>query len=383
MVRRPATAIVPYAATTPKIVQFATDGVAADVRVEPFDRQSQSNVYAIRLASSDAHLTGRLIGVLPSGGAVELGDVAVAPGSVGSARLAVAAPRSGYRKVYLEIRSERVLLQVEAPNPPPRRRVHPLAVAATALALGAVSLAGGAFALALPQTPVLRGPDRATAGAAVHVQYVTRGYGTGRYTARYDDGVVFASGPLPAPSGEITVELPSGAVNRRVSVAVATQGLLGGAAGFTSFSVVAPQVETKRLAVVPVHRYLPPAAPTSLDPGSSRAVASSTLPVQPPSPAPAPSVASVSSQTPGMLVFEGRAVAGAPLAGRVMPHRTSMTIAMQDANGETLAEQEVAPGTTRVTLPLPDRPGTYYVVLRYDGEDGAQTVVRTVQASSR
>ena len=70
-------------------------------------------------------------------------SVAVAPGSIGSARLSVATPHGGYRKVYLEIHSERVLLQVEAPKPPDRPRVHPLAIASAVLALGVVSVGGG------------------------------------------------------------------------------------------------------------------------------------------------------------------------------------------------------------------------------------------------
>ena len=81
-----------------------------------------------------------------------------------------------------------------------------------------------------------------------------------------------------------------------------------------------------------------------------------------------------------MLSFAADAPAGSELPVRVMPHRTAMTVAMQDADGATLAEREIAPGTTGITLPLPDRPATYYVLLRYDADDGLQTVVRPVRA---
>jgi hypothetical protein len=65
---------------------------------------------------------------------------------------------------------------------------------------------------------------------------------------------------------------------------------------------------------------------------------------------------------------------------RVMPHRSTMTVALQDIDGATLAEREIAPGATSVTLPMPERPAMYYLLLRYDAEDGLQTVVRPVRA---
>ena len=69
----------------------------------------------------DADVTGRLLGVARNGEITDLGGVAVAPGSIGSARLAVIAPRAGaYRSMFLEIRSENVLVRVDAPVPPSR-----------------------------------------------------------------------------------------------------------------------------------------------------------------------------------------------------------------------------------------------------------------------
>lgn len=440
------TAIVPLRRKTPQIVQFAADGVAADMRVESLDRRRRTNLYVIRLASSDDAVTGRLIGVLSSGDAIELGDLAVAPGSIGSASLAVATPRGGYRAVHLEIRSDRVLLQLNAPKPPARRHLRPLAAAAGLLTLGAVSLGAGALALALPQPPVLSGPEHATVGDIVHVQYATRGYGAERYTARYDDGVVFASGALVAQNGELALSLPSDAVNRRVWVAVTTQGFLGAAASVTSFAVVPPprgaevparvlsfaarrdpgpdgetvlasylavadrgvvalqdetgkviatapftHVGTSRLPVAAAYSDRPLTARVSVERGQTHANASVALPAPPrtaaatdapapPHPLPAPIAPRAPSETAGMLTFEASAVAGSELAVRVMPHRTAMTVAMQDADGETLSEREIAPGATSVTLPMPDHPAVYFLLLRYDEEDGVQTVVRPVRA---
>ncbi len=81
-----------------------------------------------------------------------------------------------------------------------------------------------------------------------------------------------------------------------------------------------------------------------------------------------------------MLTFDASAAAGSVLAVHVMPHRSAMTVAMQDASGETLAEREIAPGTMLVSLPMPELPAQYFLVLHYDAEDGVQTVVRPVRA---
>jgi hypothetical protein len=366
------TALVPLQSRAPKIVQFATDGVAAVVRLEPLDRRLGTSAYAIRLASAQAHLFGRLIGVLPSGEAVELGDLAVAAGSIGSARLTVAAPRGGFRSMVLELRSEKLLLQIEAPRPPQPRRFHPLGVAAVGGLAAAVVAGGAAVALEVPQSPMLGVPGQAIAGAPVSVQYAVRGSGSASYTARYDDGTVFASGTLPGARGAIALDVPRDAANRTVWVAVAMRGWLGAAAGAASFAVVPPPVVPRPVIakprVVVVYRDRP-AAP-------ARAAA----------PAPAPSAAPaapVRIASVGMLVVEGDAVAGAPLQLRVMPHRTAMTVTMQDASGTTVAERELAPGETRATLPLPARPDTYFLALRYDDDGGQQqTVVQPVRVSA-
>jgi hypothetical protein len=85
----------------------------------------------------------------------------------------------------------------------------------------------------------------------------------------------------------------------------------------------------------------------------------------------------------GMLAVEGRPVAGAPLAVRVMPHRSTMTVELQDASGTTLAEREIAPGTTHVAMPLPNDAAPYFLVLRYDRNGSEETVVRPIRAVAR
>lgn len=366
MSAQPSAAIVPYRSKLP-VVQFAADGVAADVRVEPLDRRQGSCLYAIRLASADENVVGRLVGELASAEPVELGDLAVTPGSIGGARLAVMPPPGGYRAVYLEIRSERVLLRVEAPKPPSAPRFRPFGVAAIVVGLGVLSAGAGTLAVAVPGQPVLRGPERAVAGDLVHVQNAARGYGSEQFTARYDDGVVFASGPLESRSGDLTLPLPRDAAHRRVWVAVTTQGALGSAAGVTSFAVAAAAT-ARIVARAPFAHVVPLPRPQAVAP-------------PPPVKTPAPSLPPrLPSETAGMLSFEPNPVAGSVLAVRVMPHRSTMTVALQDADGATLAEREIAPGAASVTLPMPERPATYYLLLRYDAEDGLQTVVRPVRA---
>jgi hypothetical protein len=81
-----------------------------------------------------------------------------------------------------------------------------------------------------------------------------------------------------------------------------------------------------------------------------------------------------------MLSIDGRPIAGAPLALRVMPHRIPMSVELQDASGATLAERDVPPGATTVTMPLPNDPAPYFLVLRYERNGSEETVVRPVRA---
>lgn len=445
----PGTAVVPYVRRDPKIVQFAADGVAADVRVDSVDARSRTSVYAIRLAAAGDHLRGRLVGMLASGEPIELGSVAVTPGSVGGARLTVPLPRGGYEALYLEIRSANVLLRVEAPKPDRLRRTHPLVTGAAIAASVGVSLGAGSLALALPQPAVVDPPAHPVAGSAIRVPYATRGVGRASYAARYDDGAVFATGALDAPRGEIALALPTSAANRRVSVAVSLNGPLGKAAGVTSFAVERPaappaaaarvlsfaarrdpsaagetvlasylavgdrgtvvlqdrrgktiasapfaHVGTSRLPVAAAYRDQPLTARIVVGRGETRAVASVALA---PGGATAPVPATPNPDVPeavtpleparrganvGLVAVDGRPVAGRPLALRVMPHRETMHVELQDASGETVAERDVAPQATALTLPLPGEPGNYFVILTYARNGGQETVVRSVRAAA-
>jgi hypothetical protein len=223
------------------VVQFAAGGVAADVRVERVDRRKGASWYSVRLASTEADVTGRLLGVHRNGEITDLGGVAVAPGSIGCARLAVVAPRAGtYRSMFLEIRSEDVLVRVDAPLPPSRPGVRPWKAGAALVAFGAVATCGGLVALALPRDPMLAAPARAVAGTQVRLPYAAGGDGFAEYSASSDDGRVLVAGNLTRRNGEIAFALPASAASHRVSVALSVRGPLGVFSRTASFAVVPP-----------------------------------------------------------------------------------------------------------------------------------------------
>jgi hypothetical protein len=238
------------------VVQFAAGGVAADVRVERVDRRKRSSWYAIRLASTDADVTGRLLGVARNGEITDLGGVAVAPGSIGSARLAVVAPRAGaYRSMFLEIRSDNVLVRVDAPVPPAPAGIPPWKAGAALVAAGAVAMCGGLVALALPHDPMLAAPAHAVAGTHVRLPYAVGGDGPVDYAASSDDGRAIASGTLARRSGEIAFALPASAASHRVSVALSVHGSLGAVSRTTSFLVAAPEPVNAPAAVARVMSF--------------------------------------------------------------------------------------------------------------------------------
>ncbi|MDB5095097.1 MAG: hypothetical protein JWO85_3198 [Candidatus Eremiobacteraeota bacterium] len=330
------TAIVPYQRREVKrgavnVVQFATEDVAADVRIDRVDRRNRSSWYAVRLASTDSDVTGRLLGVLRGGEIVDLGGLAVASGSIGSARFAVTTPRTtAFESMFLEIRSEHVLLRVEAPKPPPRLGLATLKNGVIFIAFGAaVAVCGELVALALPRAPLLSAPSSAIAGARVRLPYATRGYGTVEYTAATEDGTVVAGGPLDAASGEIGFAVPAGAASHRVFVALSLRGPLGAASRSASFAVVAPEPEASRTGVA---RVLSFAARRDATIGGETVLASYLV--------------LGDAGTVALLDAAGKVVASAPFT-----HRGTTRIAVPPAQRLTslVAQLTVRRGTTDAT----------------------------------
>jgi hypothetical protein len=238
------------------VVQFAAGGVAADVRVERVDRRKGASWYAVRLASTDADVTGRLLGVHRNGEITDLGGVAVAPGSIGCARLAVVTPRAGtYRSMFLEIRSADVLVRVDAPVPPSRPGIRPWKAGAALVAFGAVATCGGLVALALPRDPMLSAPASAVAGTRVRLPYAAGGDGFVEYAASSDDGRTVVAGNLTRRNGEIAFALPAWSASHRVSVALSVHGPLGVVSRTASFAVAAAEPVAAPAAVARVMSF--------------------------------------------------------------------------------------------------------------------------------
>ena len=223
------------------LVEFASEEIAADVRVLRFDQRNRSRMYAVRLASRNFDVSGHLIGVLPGGELVDLGSLAVARGSIGGAHLRVGAPRiTEYEAIYLEIRSEKLLLRVEAPRPATRTPARFGIVGIIGSALAACVLCTGLSVFAFVPQPLLSAPSHAVAGTTVRLPYATRGFGTREFSARFDDGSPIKSGMLLPASGEIELALTTAAARRRIVVALTQRALLGTRAISTTFGVDAP-----------------------------------------------------------------------------------------------------------------------------------------------
>ena len=338
----------------------------------------------MRLASSDADVTVRMFGIRRRGGHDDLGSVAVAPGSVGSARFAVTTPRSGpYQAMFLEVLSDRVLLRVEAPRPPapPQRRA--LKASAALFSIGLIAAVVGVSAL--PRAAAPAAPRRIALAAPAAARVVQPG------VARV---VSFGARRDESPAGESVLASYLATGDRGSVTLVDSTGKLVASAPFA-------RVGTTRIAVPPAYRSAALAAQVTVRRGDSRAVASVALPpnalLPVPTPAPAPEPVTAGEVPPpaigptlhagagGLVTIDGRAVAGGTLSLLVAAHPGAIHIELQDETGVTLAETDVAPGATRAALPIPSAqsPTTYLLALHYARNGGEETVVRTVAAAAR
>ncbi|HTD37834.1 MAG TPA: hypothetical protein VK669_09995 [Candidatus Limnocylindrales bacterium] len=376
------------------VLQFASEGVAADVHVERVDKRNRCCWYAVNLAANESEVNARLVGVTRHGELEHLGAVDVAPRSASSMRFAVTTPRSGaYRSMYLEIRSGEMAMRVDAPCPPVPKRFGARSAAMMLFALGAGASFAGALAL-----NVVHPAKRATAAtlvppaaaAAVPHVPVTALPAPARvlsFSARRDD----------APGGGETVLASYLAVADRGSIALLdSAGTIVSTGPFT-------RVGTIRLNVPKQYRLLPMIAQITVHRGETKAVSSVSVPpnvaaTPRPSPSPSPSPAdavdapegatpldSASSGNAGMIAIEGRAVAGQPLRLRVTPQSNAMQIELEDETGATLTETEIAPRASQAVIPLPVSAArtTYLLALHYTRNGGEETVIRTVVTAPR
>lgn len=225
----------------PPIISIATAGVAAMVRLDGFDRSRRLVWYLLRLAGAHRTVHGAVVGVLHDGRQIELGRLEVPPGAVSESRFAIRqSRRDRFAHLYLDLRSDDLVLRVETPRAPLPPAARGLRLGLALMGAGILIAGGGLFALALPRPPLLVGPPTIAAGDTAHIAYETRGAGTVRYRATADDGHLLATGTLDAPKGDIAVAIPQGLERRRVVVRLDLGGPLGTAAGETSLAVVPP-----------------------------------------------------------------------------------------------------------------------------------------------
>lgn len=121
------------------------------------------------------------------------------------------------------------MTRVHEPERRPRRAsaVVP-AVLALFTILIAVALAGG-FVQAHPHVGDLGAPNMVLEGSAVDVPYRTSGLGLLRYSVASSQGTVIAQGPLTAPSGVLHISIPTLHHNEAYRVRLALSGPLGDA----------------------------------------------------------------------------------------------------------------------------------------------------------
>jgi hypothetical protein len=394
-------AIVPYERALPEasrgagaVLEFAANGVAADVRVERVDRRNRCRWYAVKLAAGASSAQARLVGVTRGGDAEQLGCVDVAAGSIGSATFAVTTPRTGaHDAMYLEIRSDELLLRVDAPCPPAPTRFGGWKAAAMLVALGAgVSTAAAAsLALARDAKHAAPAPVAATAVAPKIAVAAPAPVAPARvlsFSARRDD----------APGGE-SVLASYLAVGDHGSIALLdSAGTVISTGPFT-------RVGTIRLNVPKAYRLLPMIARITVHRGETKAVSSVYVPpnaTATPRPSPSPTAqpvtaadqpgegvtpldATASGDAAGLIAIEGRAIAGRPLHLRVTPQPNAVHLELEDESGATLSETDVAAGATHAAVPLPpsEARATYLLALHYRRNGGEETVIRTVVAAPR
>ena len=369
------------------VLQLASAGIAADVRIERVDRRNARAWYALRLGAGTSDVTARLLGRLRGGTVEELGSLLAPAGSIGSASFAVTSPRSGaYESVMLEIRSGEMLLHVDASRPPrpPRSKVF---VIGTVLGIAGFVLLGGA-AVPFAFGAVERGASRPVPIAAV-------------------SPVAAAVKPLPLaaarvqsfsarrdamPGGRETVLASYLAVGERGSVA-----LLDGDGSVVATAPFA-HAGTVRLPVPSAYRTLPLTAQLTVRGGGAKAVSSVLVgpnavataapATAAPSASPSPAGASgdpAQTANAGLLTIVGPAIAGKPLNLRLVAQRTPVRIELEDEAGTAIAETEVAAGGTHVSLLVPPSTerATYLVALHYTRGGGEELLIRTVVANPR
>ena len=371
------------------VLQFASDNVGADVRVERVDRKNRCSWYAVQLAANEAAVTGRLVGMRRSGRVDELGSVVASPRSVSSARFAVTTPRTGaYDAMFLEIRSDELLLRIEAPKPPAAPRFRLLRTSAWIFGIAIAALGAGTVPLAFARDANHGAPARSVA-PAVHraATAAVMPASVQSFSARRD----------LLPGDRDTVLASYLAVGERGTVALVDE------AGTVITSAPFTRLGTVRLAVPKPYRTLPMTAQITVHRGVTKAVSSvavppnAAAPTAAPSPKPSPAAGASDSQSAmptasaespreaGIVNVDGPVVAGRQLELRVVPQPSPMRIELEDTAGAVIVQREVSAGATHASLALPTSPdrATYLLAIHYTRDGGEETIIRTIVTARR
>jgi hypothetical protein len=353
-------ALVPRAPASVNVMQSAGDGIAADIRAVRIDPRMV--LYFVRVASTTFQLSARLIGIRRNGETLDLGGLAVAPASIGSARLTVPqACAEECTTIQLEIRTDTSLMRLEAPQAPllqPRKFSWGLATAAALMLVGfcgALSVFERPHPAPLAAAPVI--PFHAVTPQIVSL------------SVRRDRG----------PDGDTVL-------GSYLAVGDGGSFALLGAGGKIVASTAFTRVGTSRLAVPKPYRDAPLFARLTVTRDGKAAFASVALmPSARALPAATGPKTVPAASVRDLLSTDGPAIAGSLLNVRIDGNLASPHIELQDGIGNTIATRDLAAATTRAAIPLPaaDAPRTYYLVLRYVRNGAEETVVRSIVASSR
>ena len=193
----------------------STHVVVDDGRVAAFlafvhrDRRTGAARYALRLLNESPHAgSARMTCVGRDGRTIENFERTfdVAPFSVGEHLVPIhARDVAPYDRVIVEMQAQRAFFTVEAPAPP--RAAFPWRTCVSLTFCGIVALAGTAAAMS-PRIDALLAPQRALAGSALDVPYLTSGAGDVEYSVSDRNGLPLGAGITTANSGTIHVALP-------------------------------------------------------------------------------------------------------------------------------------------------------------------------------
>lgn len=401
--------------------------------------QRQRNVarYALRLLNETPHAgTARLTCIARDGTTVPNFERTfdVAPFSVGEHLVPIhARDAANFDRVVVEMQAQRASFIVEAPAPPragfPWRTCVSLAFCCT------VAAAGSAAAFS-PRIDALLAPERALAGSALDIPFLTSGTGDVDYTVNDRNGLPLGAGIITANSGTIHVTLPKDPAAApfvlrvtkhtlfaqtervaRIDAAIPAPSRPHEAPLLGSISVNPPFVEAGKTLTVSYAAYTRTGTVYLVDNGgrtwakaplAHAGETSFVVPLQASGRAMravvhaqagkrdaeqsaqflvTPASATVDPQTvaeptaappaaPSVTLSSDRVAGGETVTVRVANANGDARVVLTDARGTTVASGDASDGAIAIAAPSVSTASTYYVVTTLNSGTTEQTVVR-------